>query len=161
MSLESAQGAHHRRAIRAEATALTNQQRSDVERGAAAAMRGDRTPLPQQRLMSAEDAAEQLLAAEAMLRAHPAMDGVIAAHVEALIMCRKYDDALKACTASLVSRSLDALYLKAEAQWRAGNPDAAMETLQAARIDENAACKCSSLVAFLRQLLVRCRHLPR
>lgn len=90
-----------------------------------------------------------------MLRAHPGMDGVISAHVEALIMCRKYDVALKACTASLVSRSLDALYLKAEAQWRAGSPDEAMETLQAARLDENAACKCGSLVAFLRQLLVR------
>ena len=143
------------RAISAEATALADQQHTDAARAAAAATRGDRPPLPQQRLVSAESAAEQLLTAEAMLRAHPAMDDVICAHIEALIMCRKYDAALKACTTSLVSRSLDALYLRAEAQWRSGNPDGAMETLDAAGIDENAKCKCGLLASFLKQLLVR------
>jgi hypothetical protein len=118
-------------------------------------MRGERPPLPQQRLISAEHAAEQLLAAEAMLHAHPDRECVICAYMEALILCRKYGAALKACTSSLLSHSLDALYLKAEAQWRAGSPDAAMETLSAVRIDESATRKCGVLVAFLKHLLVR------
>lgn len=144
----------------ADATALAEQQRTNDERGAAAAMRGDRPPLPQQRTVSVEAAAEQLLAAEDMLRANPAMEGVKCAHVEALILCRKYDAALKACT-SLLSHSVDALYIKAEAQWRAGKPDAALETLRAACIDESAACKCGLLATFLKQLLVRAVLLNR
>ena len=82
------------------------------------------------------------------------MEGVNCAHVEALILCRKYDAALKACS-SLLSHSLDAIYLKAEAQWRGGSPDDAMETLRAVGVDETAACKCGLLATFLQRLLVR------
>ena len=89
-----------------------------------------------------------------MFRAHPALEGATCAYVEALILCRKYDAALEACS-SLLSHSLDALYLRAEAQWRAGNPDDAMETLRAARSDDSASCKCGVLATFLKQLMVR------
>jgi hypothetical protein len=138
----------------AEATALAKQLRIDAERGAAAATRGDRPPLPQQRSLSDDDAAEQLLSSEALLHAHPAMEGAKCGHVEALILCRKYDAALKACTL-LLPASLNTIYLKAEAQWRGGSPADALETLRAAGIAGGAACKCSQLASFLKQLVVR------
>ena len=137
----------------AEATALAEQLHLDAERGTAAASRGDRPPLPHQRSSSEEDAAEQLLAAEAMLRLHPAMEGAKCAHVEALILCRQYDAALKACTL-LLPTSLDTVYLKAEAQWRSGRPADALETLRAAGFVGGAASKCGQLASFLKQLEV-------
>ena len=137
----------------AEAAALAEQLHIDAERGRAEATRGDRPPLPQ-RSLSDEDAAEQLLAAEAMLRLHPAMEGAKCAHVEAMILCRQYDAALKACTL-LLPTSLNTVYLKAEAQWRGGRPGDALETLRAAGIAAGAAGKCAQLASFLKQLVVR------
>ena len=137
----------------AEATTLAEQLHIDSERETAEATRGDRPPLPQHSL-SDEDAAEQLLAAEAMLRLHPAMEGAKCAHVEAMILCRQYDAALKACSL-LLPTSLNTVYLKAEAQWRGGRPGDALQTLRAAGIAEGAAGKCAQLASFLKQLMVR------
>ena len=118
-------------------------------------MRGDRPPLPHQCSLSDDVAAEQLLSAEAMLCAHPALEGAKCTHVEALILCRKYDAALKACTTNLLPASLNTIYLKAEAQWRGGSPANALETLHAAGVGEGAACKCGQLATFLKRLVVR------
>jgi hypothetical protein len=84
------------------------------------------------------------------------MEGPRCAHVEALILCRSYDAALDAC-ARLQPGSLDAAYLRAEAQWRAGRPDAASATLHEALGTRGDACngKCSALARFVQKLLVR------
>jgi hypothetical protein len=137
-------------ALRDEAASMMTTQTSDAERAAASALRGERSALPAHP-MSNDAAAEQLLAAEAMLRAQPRMEGPRCAHAEALILCRAYDAALQEC-ARLQPGSLDALYLIAEAQWRGGKPELACATLAT----ESAArsVKCVALASFVKQLQV-------
>ena len=142
------------RAHRAAATQLAQQQCTQAAQAAASALRGERPALP--RLPVAHDAAaEQLLAAEAMLQAQPSLEAAKCAHVEALILCRAYGAALEACT-RLQPDSVDGAYLKAEAQWRSGNLEAASATLQAPHVQRVGSGKCTALARFLEQLAVRC-----
>ena len=142
-------GAH-----RAAATQLAHQQRTQAAQAAASALRGERPALL--RLPVTHDAAaEQLLAAEAMLKAQPSLEAAKCAHVEALILCRAYGAALEACT-RLQPDSVDGAYLKAEAQWRSGNLEAASATLQAPHVQRVGSGKCTALASFLEQLAVRC-----
>ena len=146
---------------RAAAAELAEQGREATQRAAASAMRGERATLPRQPL-AYDIAADQLLAAEAMLRAQPNLEAAKCAHAEALILCRAYDAALEACS-RLHPGSLDAAYLRAEAQWRAGKPDAASATLQEALARQPDATdgKCGDLAGFVKQLLVRVRGAAR
>ena len=130
---------------------MLEQLRSSNDKAAAAALRGER-PALLRTPVSCHEAAEQLLAAEAMLRAQPRLEGAKCGHVESLILCRAYKAALSACD-TLEPSSLDGLYLRAEALWRSGKPELAVEALQtdcAASSD-----KCNSLMQFLQKLLVR------
>lgn len=137
--------------LSAAAQRLIDAQAATTRCGAASALRGDRPALPQV-TVPLEEAAEQLLAAEALLQAQPGLEGAKCCVIEALILCSRYDEALRACQ-RLTTGSLDGLYLRAEAQWMAGCVDAAATTLGPACA---ASSKCAGLarqVAHLRAAL--------
>jgi hypothetical protein len=136
---------------RAEACSLLEQQARGTQQDTASALRGERPALSREPI-SDDAAAEQLLAAEEMLQAQPTMEAPKCALVEALILCRSYAAALDAC-ARLQQDSLDAAYLKAEAEWRRGEPTIAKATLQLVCAKQSG--KVDELAAFVTRLTVR------
>ena len=100
-----------------------------------------------------EAAAELLLTAEHMLSLHPTRESLKCARAEALILCRRYGDALEACR-TLMPGSIDAAYLTSEAYWRMGRLNAAAAALSEVgkRVHSD---KCAELLSFVTKLKAR------
>ncbi|CAL5227366.1 g10316 [Coccomyxa viridis] len=115
----------------------------------AAALHGRRGPMPLQAFCH-EQAAEQLLSADAMLAACPHLESAHCARVEALIQCSRWEDANSACAGLLPS--VDQLYLHSELLWRQGHLPAAMKVLQDALSSNLDSRKCSERLEFLQPI---------
>mmetsp|Transcript_7790 Transcript_7790/g.14742 ORF Transcript_7790/g.14742 Transcript_7790/m.14742 type:complete len:553 (+) Transcript_7790:139-1797(+) len=106
----------------------------------ASALRGERPPLPLHPVCEA-DAADLLISADEMLKNNPDREACKCARVEALIHCRRYEDAEEMCD-ELLTNSVDALYLKAELQWRMNQIPEAMAILEQALAVKGDSAKC-------------------
>ncbi|CAK0755944.1 hypothetical protein CVIRNUC_002413 [Coccomyxa viridis] len=116
------------------------------ERDREAALHGRRKGMALQDLPH-EQAAEQLISADAMLAACPRLESAKCARVEALIQCARWDTADRACRELLPG--VDGLYLRSELLWRQGQLPGAMEALSSALASSTGSGKCQERLAFL------------
>jgi tetratricopeptide (TPR) repeat protein len=134
-----------------EAKVMEKQQKQQAERDQQAATAGNRPAMPRTPVPR-DDAVQQLLTATDMLEANPRLEAAKAAHVEALLLCGRYDDALVGCEA-LQLGAADTCYLLGEILWRRGNIDAAIIELEKEEDPTDKPVeKCVDLLAFLYTL---------
>lgn len=133
---------------RSAAVSLHNEQQKIRDHESHAAACGERAALPSEPL-DEESAAEVLLTAEQMHSLHPTRESLQCARIEALIHCKRYKAALVACNA--LPRSVDAAYLTAEALWRNGCLDDAVEALRDT-VQLRRSAKCAELWQFIEHL---------
>lgn len=134
-----------------EARAMGKQQREQEESDQLAATAGNRPAMPRTPVPR-DNAVQQLLTATDMLEANPRLEAAKTAHVEALLLCGRYDDALVRCEV-LQPSAADTYYLLAEIHWRRGDIDAAIIKLEQVKdTTDNTVEKCSELLAFLYNL---------
>jgi DnaJ homolog subfamily C member 7 len=134
-----------------QAKMMEKQQKEQAERDQQAATAGNRPAMPRTPVPR-DNAVQQLLTATGMLEANPRLEAAKAAHVEALLLCGRYDDALVGCEA-LQLGAADSCYLLAEILWRRGNIDAAIIELE--KVDDTTdkpVEKCVDLLALLYTL---------
>lgn len=129
----------------AEAAALVQRQLQQADAEQAAAQAGTRPALTRE-AVPAEEAAVQLLAADAMLAANPGLHAARCARVEALLLCSRYTDAAAGCS-SMLEGTAERLYLEAEVAWRQGRLQDAAEALHLGLQAAGGSCaKCASLL---------------
>lgn len=109
-----------------KAKALEERLRKEEEEGQAYATAGRRKALSREECRE-EEAAMQLLGVEEMLTKNPKNEALKCAKVECLIYCSRYGDAL--CASENLLKGVEQAYLQAEALWRDGQIEAAIETL--------------------------------
>jgi DnaJ homolog subfamily C member 7 len=109
----------------AEAMAQTRKREDMLGRQYAEA--GGRPALPRT-AVAEEEAAMQLLSVDSMIPHSQNLESLRCAKVEALIQCRRYQDAVAACEA--LRPGWERVYLLAEVLWRQGEVDAAVNWLE-------------------------------
>lgn len=107
----------------------------------AAADAGERPALPRSEI-DTEAAAMQLIAADTVLASAPRNEAARCSRAEALILCRRYFDALEAC--DMLLEGAEKAYLRAEALWRGGDIADALAALGDSE-DRKEPTKCTEL----------------
>ena len=145
---------------KADATRAAGAEAAETAAAAASARKGARAELPPVHAWpSLNDAAETLLDAETLLANNPRLEGAKASVAEAAILCGRIARAIDMCK-TMLEDSADRAYLRAEALWRGGDIDAAIEEIERrARKTKNANASSPGKLVSLGSRLTKLKEL--